>query len=85
MIGGRVAAQSGPVVFRGLLRVENLQKLGSRLGHLAILGPVRQLDALGLGEALAELDGLRPLVGLLDHGEARRGQGVADGPQLDLH
>ena len=74
MVGGRAAAQRRPMILRGLLRIENLQKLGSRLGYLAVLGPVRQLDALGLRETLAELDGLRPLVRLLDHVEARGGQ-----------
>ena len=73
------------MVLRGLLRVERLQELGRGLGHLAVLGPVGELDAVGLGEALDELDGLRPLVGLLDHVEARGGQRVADGPQLYLH
>lgn len=84
VVGGGAASKRGPVVFRGLLRIEHFEELGRRLGDFAIFGPIRELDALGFGETLAELDGLCPLVGLFDYAEARCRQRVADGPQLNF-
>ena len=85
MIGRCSAAQRRPMILRRLLRVENLQKLKRCLRDLTILRPIRQLGAFGLGKALAKFDGLRPLVWLFNDVEARRGQRVADRPQLYLH
>ena len=51
MIGGGVAAQRCPMIFRGLLRAEGLKKLGGGRRDLAVLRPIREFDALGVGEA----------------------------------
>ena len=72
------------MVLAGLLRAELLEELRMAVRHLAVGRPVRQLDLFGLAEPLGELHGLGPLVRLLDHVEARGGQGVPDLPELDL-
>ena len=74
MVGGGAAAQSCPMILRGFLRAEGLKKLGGGHRNLAVLRPIREFDTLGVGEAFAELEGLRPLVGLFNDVEARRWQ-----------
>ena len=77
-------AKRRPMVLAGLLRAELLEELRMAARHIAVGRPVRQLDLFGLAEPLGELHGLGPLVRLLDHAEARGGQGVPDLPELDL-
>lgn len=72
------------MVLRSLLRIERLYKLRRAQSNLAILGPIRQLCLPRLRQALAHLDGLRPLVGLLHDVELGRRERIANGPQLNL-
>lgn len=71
--------------FEGFWGLKTFKNSGLAMRDFAVLGPIRELGALGCGKPFVELDSLRPLVGLLDHVKTRSRQRIPDGPQLDFH